>query len=145
MSPQNEQPSEVMDIQEEINNLKDSIEAYKLAKEDMRKREETFREENSAAYESLKHSAEKITEMEEIIRTAALKKYTETLDKKYYNGVSVILRTKIDYNKDTALTWAKEHQMCLSLNTKEFESVAKTCEIDFVTINDIPSAIIARK
>jgi hypothetical protein len=78
-------------------------------------------------------------------QTAALKeavaaeyKSSPAIGKKPYPGVTVCVGIGYDYDPTEAFRWAKEHALCLSLDTTAFKSLCKTkgaCP-DFVTIDD---------
>jgi len=64
-------------------------------------------------------------------------------DKGKRYGVGIRETTVLKYKKERAYQWALEHRLCLSLNVKPFEKIAKDGDIDFVTIETIPQATIA--
>jgi hypothetical protein len=49
----------------------------------------------------------------------------------------------LDYDGKAALSWAKEHLLCLSLDKKAFETLAKTdSRPEFVEVTQEPKAFI---
>lgn len=65
--------------------------------------------------------------------------------KKFESGVAIRVNKTLLYDPSKALEWAKEHGMCLALDKKEFESVAKATEIDFVAVEDKVTPTIPKK
>jgi hypothetical protein len=58
--------------------------------------------------------------------------------KKFYGGFGVQEKKKITYDFETALKWAKEKNMFITLNVDAFEKAAEGMELDFVKIDKIP-------
>lgn len=91
----------------------------------------------------LKHE---IIQTTNIIKEKAVKLFHKTGEKKFENGNVFIKEfTQLNYEDEYALDWAKEHDMCLQLNKKAFESIAKTGEIEFVETTKIGKANIKSK
>jgi len=67
------------------------------------------------------------------LRTAGLAHYEANPDsKKLPCGLGVRVTSALKYDADKAMGWAMSHKMCLSLDKKAFEMVAKAAPIDFV-------------
>ena len=66
-----------------------------------------------------------------------------TGDKKGIAGTEVKVFTKLDYKAEDAMAWAKESGLCLTLDAKAFEKVAKATPLPFVTERAEPKVTIA--
>ena len=66
------------------------------------------------------------------VKDLAEKEFKETGVKKLFGGIGIRELTKMEYDSDEALKWAKSHSLCLKLDDKSFKQIAKTQEIDFV-------------
>jgi hypothetical protein len=70
---------------------------------------------------------------EDELRTAGLAHYAANPDsKKLPCGLGVRVASALRYEPKLALDWAVSHNMCLALDKKAFETVAKATAIDFV-------------
>ena len=64
-------------------------------------------------------------------------------DKSPFYGVGIREKTVLYYLETDAYNWALEHKLCLRLDTKPFERLAKDGSMDFVTIDKKLEATIA--
>ena len=83
-------------------------------------------------------------ELELSIRNQALIIYEKTGDKKI-GQIGIRIMKDIIYDQEIAFKWAKEHSLCLNLDKKNFEKLAKTQDIEFVEIKERPIATIPTK
>lgn len=105
---------------------------------------EAWEKENGLLLTSIAETKRQVIEAEATLRELTLKAYQETGSKAPAPGVGIRIVTRLIYDGDTALRWAKEHQLCLMLDKRSFEKVAKAQrELPFVTYDDEPQAIIA--
>ena len=58
--------------------------------------------------------------------------------KKFYGGFGVQEKKKITYDFETALKWAKEKDMFVTLDVPSFEKAVEGMKLDFVTIDKVP-------
>jgi len=65
-------------------------------------------------------------------KTEAIKEYELTGQKKLLYGLGIRVGTSLIYDDKTAFEWAKSHQLCLSLDERAFEEIAKSQNLDFV-------------
>ncbi len=74
----------------------------------------------------------------------ALEAYAETKNKKPYPGVGIRETTRLEYIPADALKWSIDHKICLALDKKAFETLAKTgADIPGVTLKTQTEATIA--
>jgi hypothetical protein len=94
---------------------------------------EGFEKDNENLINSLKHQKEKIKSLEDDIREQAINKYNnDKSNKKLFGGIGIRIGSLLKYDNKEAFDWAKEHSLCLSLDKKEFEKIAKTQDMEFV-------------
>jgi len=69
------------------------------------------------------------------INSEALREYIDSgqSKKKLEGGIGIRVNRTFEYDAVEALDWAKKSGLCLSLNKKAFEAIAKVQNIDFVT------------
>jgi len=77
--------------------------------------------------------SEEIDILREDLKIDAIELYEKDGNKKLYGGLGIRITKVLDYSQDTAFKWALEHKLCIMLNKREFEKIAKTQDIDFVT------------
>ena len=83
------------------------------------------------------------SEVEILLRDMTLAAYRETGSKHPAPGVDVRLVQQLDYDPAIAQLWGYEHGVCLRLDPRAFEKLAKAMPLDFVTITEVPVATIA--
>ena len=115
----------------------------KLALEDqeriddlIRIKREEFEKDNSELFMRHAKNREVIIDCKEILTENAKAGFTKDGIKQRAGGVSIRVMTMLDYDDGRAFTWARQHDICLTLDTKEFKKIAKTQNIDFVTKSD---------
>ena len=88
---------------------------------------------NNAALMLEKEGAQKdVDVMKETITVHARKDFEETGEKKLLGGIGIRVGTTMDYDAEKAFGWALHHKLCLALDKREFEKIAKTQDIEFV-------------
>jgi hypothetical protein len=76
------------------------------------------------------------------VRELAIQEYNSTGDKKLYGGVGIRVTETLSYDSAAAFDWALSHKLCLTLDKKSFEKIAKSENISFVKKEDKVSATI---
>ena len=119
------------------------LEAYQIGLDDL----ELFRKELSEKHQEIedkfnKDNAEMIERINKLSEECGLEKiqfkemaaeeYQKTGNKKLICGLGIRVGVNLVYEETQAFDWAKSHKLCLALNKKEFEKIAKTQEIGFV-------------
>jgi hypothetical protein len=89
---------------------------------------------------------ETLQEAESELREATIVAFLATGNKHPAHGVSIRMTRQVSYSEEAAIRWAIEHGHTdlLKLNYKPFEQVAKSLELDFVSVTQAPEATIAR-
>lgn len=98
-----------------------------------------FNQQNKDLIELINKIKEDINSNTESIKTFALEEFELTGSKKMYGGIGIRVMQSIDYDKDKAFQWAKEHSLCLKLDDSAFKKIAKTQDIEFVTVTENPT------
>ena len=93
--------------------------------------------------DAVKVAAAQVELMEVGVREEALAYYKQSGDRKGIAGAEVKLYETLAYTEPDAMAWAKESGMCLALDKKAFEKVAKATDLPFVTKGEEPRVSIA--
>ena len=112
--------------------LKRELELLEEQQENLAERKETFNQQNASLIEHISQLKMSIDDCKAILKENAEVEYEKTGDKKLLGGIGIRISTQLTYDEKEALEWAKNHQLCLTLNKKEFETLAKIQEIGFV-------------
>ena len=102
-------------------------------KAELKEKKEMFDLENEGLIKNITALNETIMQTKQEFEVLAEEEYNKTGQKKLLGGIGIQDRTFLDYKPEDAFNWAKEHGLCLSLDKKAFEAVAKTQKLDFVT------------
>lgn len=125
----------LVNLQQERVRLADASADYEQRKKD-------FEEMNKDLIEKIEKSNEIISKLQDEIRSMAVDEYTKTGSKHFDGGVDIRVVTKYKYDEDAALSWAKEHDMCLKLDKHGIKKVAKSGQVSFVEVVEEPIATI---
>lgn len=93
---------------------------------------EVFQTNQESTLNKINQAKEEIDELKQQISEEAEKEFNKSGEKKLLGGVGIREGTSISYDAAKALEWAKKHDMCLTLDSKAFEKIAKVQNIDFV-------------
>lgn len=88
----------------------------------------TYADEIAAAAEGKKA----VATLDAAVRAAAIAEYNVTKVKKPVPGITINVTNVMEYKQEDAIAWAIESKMCLLLDTKSFEKIAKVAAIPFV-------------
>jgi len=119
---------------EKLKELKDALESENEINNAIRAVREQFEREHSELFRRRDNYRETISNLKSILTENAEAGYEKDGLKKRLGGIGIRVSKIIDYDTETATEWAKEHRLCLTLDKKAFEQIAKTQEIDFVTM-----------
>jgi len=98
---------------------------------------EQFNNDNKELIDRInKLSTELESDKEELI-SEALDDFRVTGSKQLLGGLGIRVSSKLSYDEDKAFNWAKEHGLCLKLDVKSFEKLAKIQQINFVMVDEI--------
>ena len=93
----------------------------------------SFQEENEKLINDIKQVSDELFVDKENIKVVAIEDFKKNGVKQLLGGLSIRVGTELEYDEFVALVWAKEHSMCLKLDSKAFENIAKVEDIDFVS------------
>ena len=106
-----------------------------------------WQEENQTLIGALEDARHERDNADYVVRTMAEEGYKLGLSQGQQHpapGVEIKLRAVVEYDQQEALHWAKTKDLCLLLDVKAFESIARTGVIPFAEIVHQPVAYIAR-
>ena len=127
-----------MTIQEIAAEVAEKRQKFQELSESWEAEEQKFQEEHSATVNAVLYARDAMRIAEAKLRDAGLVAYAaDPSTKKLPCGLGVRVTSKLDYDPSTAFVWAVSHKMCLSLDSRAFEKVAKVTPLDFVETVEI--------
>lgn len=137
----------MVDLEANISRVRSLRLSISILKDMIDERMAAWEEENRELMDAIEAERIRLREEEEKLREATLEAYRETGNKKPAPGVGIRIVKDICYEEYMAITWAVEAGAgnCLKLDKKNFEKAAEALALDFVTINSIPQATIAKE
>ncbi len=131
--------------EEKLSELKLALEKEEKINEELRAARTQFEETHKALFDSQAEVREVISECKEVLTENALAGFAADGEKKRLGGVGIRVSKQLLYDGDLALSWAKEKDLFLQLDRKAFENVAKTGELDFVKIEEVPKVTFPKQ
>lgn len=129
--------------------LEEATTRYALIQEDLDKRlelvREVWRKENAEMIDEYTAVQACAVESDDAVRQEAVAEYNATGEKQVIDGVSVRVNKRLEYDASVALDFAKTHGICLQLDKKEFEKVARTIAQEIVLEVESVSAVVSYK
>lgn len=130
-------------LKEQINVVVDARERATEAKADRVASYNKWAEENDALILNEK-SMKCDQDLAEIkLREMTLVAFLQTGEKTPEVGVGIRVKPILSYDSHKAMDWAVKHELALKLDVSNFEKIAKTSNLPFVTITDDVTATIA--
>ena len=136
----------------ENNKLKEQIDivvdARALAWEASTRRKEVlqkFLDDHKQLYINETDAKDTCQEAEVLLREMALQVYAITGETTVAPGIGIRVRTCLNYEAKEAMDWALEHKLALKLDVSNFEKIAKTSNLPFVTVTEEPTVTIAQE
>jgi hypothetical protein len=122
-----------------LKELKQSIETLDTVNIELKLKKKEFEKTYSDLISKKSVIQESIRICKEILSKKGLDAYKLREDKSNKNllgglKIKVMSKVQINYDKNVALEWAKSHDLCLSLDTKLFETIAQSKNLEFVKI-----------
>ena len=122
---------------------KQDLEAWQIGQNDLvmfeqdlagkrREIEEKFYEDNKELIEKIDKLSIEQSKEREIFEELAELEFKKTGNKQLIGGLGIRVGTKFIYEEKDAFQWAVNHALCLNLNKRDFEKIAKTQDIEFV-------------
>ena len=139
---------EMMNVEKQLEELKAVRERLQEQKDQYNTEYDNFVEQHKELTASIGESKNRIFDLITDIKLEAIKEYEKTGNKTLMGGVKIKLIPQMKYDVDKALKWAIYHEIALSLDKRRFEQlakiedIAKTDDLDFVEIEEIPHATI---
>lgn len=115
-----------------LEHLKEKREKVETLKEEFRKKQEQFKKQNEEFFEKMREADDELSLITGLVKDEALLEFADTGSKQLTGGLGIRVGISLIYDQKNALDWAKDHKMCLQLDKKGFEKIAKTEDIGFV-------------
>ncbi len=119
-------------MKDEINLLAELLVDEQKLKEELKEKQLEFEESIKEFVEKHNKLKEKITVSKKTISSEATEEFKKTGEKKFYGGIGIRVMTKLNYKEDDAFGWAMQHDLCLKLDSRAFEKLAKSQNLGFV-------------
>lgn len=126
-------------METEIKQYYKNQEVINLIKENIQANRQVFEESMKDDFDKLKMFEEENEKLRSQISAEAKTKYIETGNKKLDYGIGIRVMNKLSYDDEKAIEWAKENMPIAikqTIDKKQFETYAKTTELDFVDKSD---------
>ncbi len=124
-----QEPSAQQTIPELLQALREARNVYALRREAVNAKLDAFQAENADLIQAESEAKDAAAQLEQTIKQALVVHFKADPDqnKKPFPGTGIRVSTKTTciYDADKALAWAKEHDMCLTLDAKAFEATAE--------------------
>ena len=100
--------------------------------EALRLQREAFDEANKSLIEHINSLRVKQGDTKLELKLQAIEDFKASGEKKLLGGIGIRVGSTLEYDEAEALSWAKEHKLCLKLDSRSFERLAKSQEFTFV-------------
>lgn len=104
-----------------------------------------FKEEHADLFEQEEACKTECARIEAALRAKAVEVYNANPEsKRLCFGIGIQVAKSYEYAMSNALQWAKDHDLCLSLDKKAFDAQCKndSTRPDFVIVKEVPRATI---
>ena len=116
-----------------------NLEAYQIGVNDLvmfqqklAEKRRLFEEENKEIIGRISKLSEELDLEQSQFKERAFDIYSKTKKKQLIGGLGIRVGFSLQYEDKKAFQWAVNHALCLSLNKREFDKIAKTQDIEFV-------------
>ena len=120
---------------EKLIELKENMEMLQILNAQLDVKKTIFANENSELINKIQYVSSCIEQCKNILKENAEVGFQKDGLKKRLGGIGIRISNVLDYNESDALSWAKLNMpVCIKtiLDTKTFETYAKTTSLDFV-------------
>jgi len=108
------------------------LDDLELFKSQLKEKQNEFTLENAKLIERISKLSSELYEDRIALNDLAVQEYKKTGEKKLLCGIGIRVGVALEYDEVKALDWSKKHELCLTLNKREFENIAKSQVLDFV-------------
>jgi len=135
------------ELEEQIKHVRVLRADLEIREQDLHEKQVAFNQENAVLINEKCRLMNACGEAESRLRELTLAAYQATGSKKPAPGVGVRVVKTLHYDEAEALVWAIESgaEACLSLQKTNFTKVAEGLKLDFVTIEEVAQATIAKE
>lgn len=117
---------------EKLMELKSAMEEEERINEEITVKQAEFEEQNKELFLNRATTRQTISDCKDVLRPVVEEGFKVDGVKKRLGGIGIRVGEILDYDDTKALEWAKEKDMCLLLDKKSFDKIAKVQELDFV-------------
>ena len=117
---------------ENLKNYKSKLDLLENKISSVKEKENIFKESIKEDLNQINNAKVELNLLKEIVEKEARKEYATTNEKKLLGGIGIRETTNYLYTKESAIKWAKEHNLCLQLDEKAFKQIIKVQKLDFV-------------
>lgn len=121
---------------ENLESFQAKVNVLNALKQELKNAKDDFDMENKALIENIEIRFAEMDSYKSGLKERALVDFQETGNKKLLGGIGIREGTSLRYDDILAFNWAKKHDLCLQLDKKEFEKLAKTQDINGVIKED---------
>ncbi len=118
--------------QNKVQEFVQTIDVLEDLKNKLTEKKKMFEEDNKILIEEIERFSNIQVNFKDQIKIEAMEEFQETGNKKLFGGIGIRVGVCLNYDRGMALAWAKEHLLCLNLDVKSFDKIAKTQDMDFV-------------
>ena len=135
------------ELESQIMNVRDLRKVYDGLEAETTALEARLNEQYKDLYASRNAALSKVAQEEDFLRELTLAAYAVDGNKKPAPGVGIRIVKGVEYDRVDALAWAIDHAVCLDLDKKSFEAMAKSGGAPDIpaTVHEIPQATIAKE
>lgn len=133
-------------MQEEIQKVVESRRAQQEIAAHVEALTRKFKADNAELFAAHDTAKQVVAAAENALREAILVEFKATGNKKPAPGCGVRVSTVLRYEPQAALTWAETNAPAAikrTLDAKAFEALAKVQQLEFVTVEEVPTATIS--
>ena len=134
-----------MITKEKINKLHLKQIAYDELQSQMALKRQEFDEDNKELQDELAMTFASINDLKHELEAEALDEFEETSSKQLTGGLGIRISKTFVYDEETALSWSKEHKVCLSLDKVAFKKTAIANGLEFVVVTENPKVTFPSK
>ena len=120
-------------MKESVNSLAVLLDSEKNLREEIETKRKAFEDSNAGLFEKYSTVKSEIVDSKEKIGIEAKEEFLKNGEKTLYGGIGIRVMSKLVYDESIAFGWAKEHSLCLKLDAKAFDKIAKSQDIGFVS------------
>ncbi len=117
---------------ENLRRFQNEADSLEKLKQEWKTKQAELENRNTELLQRIDQLSDELGKEKDEFKVLAIGEFTKTGEKKLIGGLGIRVGVELHYEEETAFDWAKEHKLCLQLNTREFEDIAKRQNLGFV-------------